>query len=153
MDVRLSAANAILTRGVRFRLPAPFYKRILKRDYITIRHLKLGTIIEMSRIVVENNLDNAITLSDNEFLKKTVEPCARCVAVAILNDKKKIERYTEKLTKRLMWDVAPESIIEIFVKISQMNRLSDFMNITRYLLSQTMSLMNRKNLGQDVSGG
>lgn len=153
MDARLSAANAILTRGVRFRLPAPFYKRILKRDYVTIRHLKLGTIVEMSRIVIESDLENAITLSDNELLKKAVEPCARCIAVAILNDKKKIERNTDKLTRRLMWKIAPESLVEVFTKVSQMNRLSDFMNITRYLLSQTMMMMNRKNLGQDVNGG
>ena len=49
MDARLAAANAILERGVRFRLPAPFWKRLLRKDYVTIRYLKLGTIVEMSR--------------------------------------------------------------------------------------------------------
>ncbi|HLW09776.1 MAG TPA: hypothetical protein VKX35_05205 [Fermentimonas sp.] len=153
MDARLSAANAILNRGVRFRLPAPFYKRMFRKDYVTIRHLKLGTIVEMSRIVIESDLENAITFSDNQFLQKAVEPCVRCLAVAILNDKEKIEKKTDKLTKQLMWKVAPESIVDIFTKISTMNRLSDFMNITRYLLSQMMMMMNKKNLGQEEDGG
>lgn len=107
----------------------------------------------MSRIVIESDLENAITFSDNQFLQKAVEPCVRCLAVAILNDKEKIEKKTDKLTKQLMWKVAPESIVDIFTKISTMNRLSDFMNITRYLLSQMMMMMNKKNLGQEEDGG
>ena len=84
---------------------------------------------------------------------KAVEPCARCLAIAILNDKRKIARETDKLTRRLMWQVAPESIVEIFTKISRMNRLSDFTRITKYLLGQMTMTMNRRNSGQDEDGG
>lgn len=153
MDARLNAANVILTRGVRFRLPAPYYKRWLKKDYITIRYLKAGTILEISRVILKSGLEDAIALGDYEFLEKAIEPCARCIAIAILNDKKSIARGTDKLTKRLMWKVAPQSIVDIFTKISAMNRLTDFMSITRYLLSQTTMMMNRKNLGHEESGG
>lgn len=152
MDVRLKAANAILDRGVRFRLPAPFYKRWLGKDSVTIRYLKAGTIIEFSRVVVENELENAIALGDYEFLLKSVEPCTRCIAIAILNDKEKIAGETEKLTQRLLWGVAPESIIEVFMKISVMNRVSDFTDITKYLLTMTAMMMSPKNLGQDEDG-
>lgn len=153
MDARLQAANVILQRGVRFRLPAPFYKRLLKKDYITIRYLKAGTILEFSRVVLESKIEEAIALGDHEFLVKTIEPCARCIAIAILNDRAKIARDTDKLTEQLMWKVAPQSIVDIFTKISAMNRLSDFMTITRYLLSQTTMMMNRRNLGHEESGG
>ena len=78
---------------------------------------------------------------------------ARCLAIAILNDKRKIARETDKLTRRLMWQVAPESIVEIFTKISRMNRLSDFTRITKYLLGQMTMTMNRRNSGQDEDGG
>lgn len=152
MDVRLQAANAILGRGVRFRLPAPFYKRWLKRDSVTIRHLKAGTILECARVVVANDLENAITLGDFEFLLKTVEPCARCIAIAALNDKRKIARETDRLTKRLLWHVAAESIVDIFLKISTMNRVSDFTDITKYLLMTTVAMMNPKNLGHEEDG-
>lgn len=152
MDTRLQAANAILERGVRFRLPAPFYKRWLGKDSVTIRHLKAGTIMEIARVVIENNLEDSIALGDYEFLLNAVEPCARCIAIAVLNDKKRIERETDKLTDRLLWKVSLESIIDIFTKISLMNRVSDFTNITKFFLTQTMAMMNPKNLGHETDG-
>lgn len=153
MDARLNAANVILQRGVRFRLPAPFYKRWLKMDYITIRYLKLGTILEISRVVLESKIEEAIALGDHEFLVKAIEPCARCIAIAMLNDERRIARETDRLTRKLIWKIAPQSIVEVFTAISTMNRLSDFINITRYLLSQTTMMMNRRNLGHEESGG
>lgn len=152
MDARLQAANAILERGVRFRLPAPFYKRLLKKDDITIRHLKAGTIIEFSRVVIESKMENAIALGDYELLLKYVEPCARCIAIAILNDKRKIARKADKLTEQLLWRVEPASIVELFLKISVMNRVSDFTNITKFFLMQTAMMMSPKNLGHEEGG-
>lgn len=152
MDARLQAADAILERGVRFRLPAPFYKRLLRKDYVTIRHLKAGTIIEFSRVVIESKMENAIALGDYEFLLKCVEPCARCIAIAVLNDKRKIAREAGKLTKRLLWRVEPASIVELFLKISVMNRVSDFTDITKYLLTMTSMMMSPKNLGHEEDG-
>lgn len=148
----MNAANAILERGVRFRLPAPFYKKWLKRDWATIRHLKAGTILEFSRVVIEHDLENAVLLGDYEFLMKAVEPCARCIAIAILNEKKKIERKADKLTRQLLWKISAESLIEIFVKISLLNRVSDFTRITRFFSIQTEMMMNPKNLGQTDDG-
>lgn len=146
------AANAILERGMRFRLPAPFYKRWAGKDSITIRYLKAGTIIEISRVVIDNDLESAIALGNFEFLLKSVEPCARCIAIAALNDKRKIERETDKLTNLILWKVAPESIVDVFMKISLMNRVSDFTDITRFLLMMTRMMMNPKNLGPEADG-
>lgn len=153
MDTRLNAANVILNRGVRFRLPAPFYKRWLKKDYVTIPYLKAGTILEISRVVVENDLENAVLLDGYDLLEKSVEACARCIAIAILNDSAKIQRRTDKLTQRLLWKVSPQSLVDLFRQISAMNRLQDFTTITRYLSSQMTMMMNRKNLGQKEENG
>lgn len=153
MDERLNAANVILNRGVRFHLPAPFYKRWLKKDYVTIRYLKVGTILEISRVVIESDLENVVMLGGYDLLEASVEACARCVAIAILNDKDKIARRTDKLTQYLLWKVSPQSLIDLFRLISSMNRLQDFTSITRYLLSQMTMMMNRKNLGHEENGG
>lgn len=152
MDIRLKAANAILERGVRFRLPAPFYKRWLRRDWTTIRHLKAGTILEFSRVVLEHGLESAVLLGDYELLLKTIEPCARCIAIAILNDEQKIERRADRLTRKLLWEISTESLVEIFVKISLLNRISDFMTITKFFSIQMTMMMNPKNLGQTDDG-
>lgn len=148
----MKAANAILERGVRFRLPAPFFKKWLKRDWATIRHLKAGTILEFSRVVIEHGLENAVLMGDYELLLKAIEPCARCIAIAILNDKRKIERKADRLAKQLLWRISAESLIEIFVKISLLNRVSDFTTITRFFSTQTVMMMNPKNLGQTAGG-
>lgn len=152
MDARLQAANAILERGVRFRLPAPFYIRLLKKDIVTIRHLKAGTIIEFSRVVVENKLEEAVVMGDYERLSKTVEPCARCIAISILNDKRKIKRRLDKLTQKLLWKISDASLVDIFLNISRLSRVQDFMNITRFYLTQMEMMMNPKNLGQNDDG-
>ena len=86
MDARLKAANVILIRGVRFRLPAPFWTRWLKKDWVTISHLKAGTIFEIARVVVAEGLEDVAGLSDHEFLIKSIPACARCIAIAVLND-------------------------------------------------------------------
>lgn len=149
MDARISAAHAILERGVRFRLPAPFWKRWLKKDYITIRHLKPGTILEISRVVLESGIEEALIANDFEFLSKAIDPVAECIAIAILNDKKDIERKTERLKNKLLWQVSPESLVEIYAKIAMMNRVGDFTTVTRYLHRMMAMMMNPKNLGQE----
>lgn len=148
-DVRLLAAQTILDRGVRFRLPAPFWKRWLKRDWIIIRNLKAGTILEIARVVVDEKLEDVAGLSDYEFLYKSIPACARCIALAALNDKAKIARSSDKLTEMLLHYVSNESLIQLFMQIKVMSRVADFMNITRYLLTITQTMMNPKNLGRD----
>jgi hypothetical protein len=154
MDARLKAAEAILEKGVRFRLPAPFYKKWFKKDFVSIHPLKAGTILEISRIVLENKLEDAIAMGDYEFLLNSVDPCAQCIAIAILNDKKKIERENEtgKLKNKLLWMIADTSLLEIFLKVLLMNRVSDFMNITKFFVMTMRTMMNPKNLGQDENG-
>lgn len=150
MDARLRAANVILERGVRFRLPAPFWKRWLKKDYVTIHHLKAGTIIEIARVVIAGGLEDAVGYSGSELLGKSIEACARCVAIAILNDKEKIERDSDRLTDKLLNEVSAESLINIFNHIKLMNRVGDFMTVTRYFLTTTAMMMNPKNLGHEI---
>ncbi len=154
MDARLQAAEAILERGVRFRLPAPFYKKWFKKDFVNIRPLKAGTILEISRVVLENKLEEAIALGDYEFLLKAVEPCAKCIAIAILNDREKIEceNETGKLKNKLLWKIADASLIEIFLKVLLMNRVLDFMNITKFFVMTMKTMMNPKNLGREEDG-
>lgn len=151
MDARLEAAKSILNRGVRFRLPAPFYRRLFRRNVIEVRPLYPGTILEFATIVLENNLEEATTLSDYASLAKSIKPVARCVAVSMLNDESKIERLTDRLQRKLLWKVPPSLLVEIYLTIAGMNRTADFMNITRYYVLQTLMMMN-PNLGQESDG-
>lgn len=152
MDARLEAAQRILNRGVRFKLPAPFFTRLFRRNVIEVRPLYPGTILEFATIVLGNKLEEATAMSDYAGLTQSIKPVAQCIAVAILNDEKAIATKTEKLSRRLLWKVKPELLIQIYLAIANLNRTADFMNITRYFALQTSMMMN-PNLGQEENGG
>jgi len=152
MDKRLETAERILNRGVRFRLPAPFLQRLFGLNRVEIKPLKAGTILEFSRIVLKHKLEEAISLEDYGFLAQSIEPVARCLAIAILNDRKKIEQRTDKLQQWLLWRGNPQTLVEMFLVVEPMSRTSDFMNFTRYFVMQTLMMMN-PNLGREVNGG
>lgn len=151
MDIRIEAAERILNRGVRFRLPAPFFSRLLKRNTIVVHPPYGGTILEFSRIVLKHKLEDAIALSDYAALEKSISPVALCVAISILNDKHKIAEQADELAEKLLWKVKPRLLIEIFLTIERMNLREDFMTITRYYVIQTSMMMN-PNLGQEENG-
>lgn len=149
MDGRIEAAERILNRGVRFKLPASFFSKLLKRDRVDIRPLYAGTILEFAIVVLENKLEEALEKEDWQFLRQSIEPVARCVAIAVLNDKTRIENETDELAEKLLWQIPAGKLIEMFRVIAMQNRLSDFTNITRFFCRQTMMMMNPKNLGQE----
>jgi hypothetical protein len=152
MSIRVQAAERILDRGVRFRLPASFLSRLLRRDRIDIRPLRAGTILEISRVVVGEGISEAIAMENWSFLEKSIRPVAKCIAIAILNDEILINKKLEALTRKLIWRVPAGTLVEMFQVVEAQNRLSDFMNTTKFLLTEAMMMMNPKNLGQEKNG-
>lgn len=149
MDVRVQAAERILERGVRFRIPASFFSRLFRRNIIDLHPLKAGTILEFSRVVIMAGLEEAVLKSDWAFLEQSIEPVAKCVAISILNDEDKIKSKTEDLAHKLLWRYPKGTLIEMFEVIAELNGVSDFMNITKFYLSQMTMMMNPRNLGQE----
>lgn len=152
-DVQLSAADTLLERGVRFRLPASLLSRLLGRDWVTIRPLKLGTILEICRVSIEEGIDDVLKIysSDAETIAKIAPACARCIAIAALNDKKKIERGVDKLTERLTWYVDAKCIVDIYMIVKSMWRVQDFMSITALMCQMTQMMMTPR-IGQEAKG-
>lgn len=146
MDTRIEAAERLLNRGVRFRLPASFVDRLLGRDHIDIRPLRPGAILEMSLVIVDNQLAEAVEKGEWEFLQTAIRPVAQCVAIASLGTKRKIERDTERLTEQLLWRIPAQNLVEMFRVIAVQNRVSDFTSITKFLCHQTTMMMT-PNLG------
>lgn len=154
-DARLAAADVILDRGVRFKIPnAPLRLRLLGLNKITIKPLRAGTILENSRIILSSGLEKAIMLKDQAFLERSLDPVCEMVANAILNDERLIRLFSKKLKKVLLWKVPTSVIIEIFNHVSRLNRKDSFLNITRYFLTQTQAMMSPRiqNLGRDTKG-
>ena len=148
VDVRLQAAERLLDKGVRFRLPAPFFERLLRLNRLDVHPLRAGAILEIARVIIENGIEEHVKLEDWAFLEKNIEPIARCTAIAVLGTKERIEKETDEKTDQLLWKIPAGKLVEMFRVIAVQNRLSDFMNITRLYCHQTTMMMNPKNLGQ-----
>ena len=143
---RKAAARLLLGRGMRFTITdAPVFWRLLRFNRITIKHLRAGTIAEISAIIDRDGLDDIFIPKEANTNMPSI---ALCVAVAILNNERRIKWYAGRLAKMLLWKIPAQSLIEIFYIIAGLNKLSDFMNITGYFSHQATMMMSPKNPGQ-----
>ena len=143
-QTRLAAASLLLERGVKFNLTdAPFYYRFIGLSAIEIRPLYPGTIMELSRVILEEGLEDATP----ETVNGKIESICRVIAIAMLNDKKKLKR-TQQLTQRLLNKVPASVLIRIFMHIVEINKVLDFTIITNYFANQMNQMLTMKNLGQ-----
>ena len=149
-NTRLAAANLLLDRGVKYSIPnAPLFLQLLQLNKIEIRPLKAGTLIEISRIIDENKLNEIET---TEQANQKLEPIIQTIAVAILNSKRKILYFSNTLSNILLWKIPLKILLAIFYHIMQVNNIMDFMNITKYFEHHVQMMMGPKNLGQEVKG-
>ncbi|HHT23171.1 MAG TPA: hypothetical protein GXZ87_07670 [Bacteroidales bacterium] len=146
-ETKLAAANLLLQRGVRFRVDAPFFIRLLQHDFIEIKPLYAGTIVELSRIVLEDGLENLTRQQANEKISSV----CRLIATAMLNGKKKLKKV-DRLAKRLEKRIPAYSLFEIYIHINNVNQQVDFSIITDYFSRQMNLMMTRKLPGQNQKG-
>ncbi len=146
-DKRLEAIHSLTNGGVRFRLPAPFYLKWLKPK-LTIKPNKAGTILEFSKVILENDLEKHLLDNNLKTLVKSVEPVAECLAISALNSKTKIRLFKNFLKRYLLWQVDKSTLVEIFLLVAKLNDGQDFIHITKYHIHQMKTMMS-PNLGQE----
>ena len=146
------ATDAILDRGVRYNIPhAPVRYRLLGLHRITIKPLRAGTILEISRIVIENKLEDAIMLDDRAFLSESIRPIAECIAVAVANSRWHIRLLRRPLTAMIL-QLPVDVILQIFLHIESRNQKRLFLTITRYFSVMTQMMVSPRTLGQADQG-
>ena len=149
-NVRLAAANILLDRGVRFTISdAPWYWKLLRINRVCIRPLRAGTIMEISRLIDENELDDIRIQKD---ANNRLDVIALIIAVAILNGKQTIKLFSGILSKMLLWKIPAHVLQDIYKQVAKVNKLTDFMNITIYFGMQAEMMMNPREMGQEEEG-
>lgn len=146
-ETKLAAANLLLQRGVRFKVDVPFFYRLFRRDVIEIKPLYAGTIVEISRIILAENLEN---IRRDEVNEKISSVC-RLIATAMLNGKRRLKEV-EKLARRLEKRVPTYQLFQIYVHIANINNHADFTTITGYFSKMMNMMMTRKLPGQRSEG-
>lgn len=146
-ETKLAAANLLLQRGVRFRVDAPFFFRIFRKKQIVIKPLYPGTIVEISRIILEEKLEYITRQQANEKINSV----CRVIATAMFNNKKKL-RKVENLSRRLENSIPTFQLFQIYLHIANLNEHVDFTIITGYFTRMMNQMMTRKLPGQENEG-
>ncbi len=144
----LQAANSILNRGLRYKLPAPVLLKFFGKKHINlnIRQLCLGTELRIAAILADKGLtDEKIEGCDPaKLMIEHYNDILRIVALASLN-RKIIIRPAIWLRVWLLKRLTVWQLFELYSSIRQYSGLGPFMNITR-LAVQTRT--TKPNLGQ-----
>ena len=159
-NVQRRVADTLLERGVRFKIPAPFFLKLIgiKHRSLVIYPLKYGTLLAMSGVGAGLEIDPQ-KLSEgsiNEALKlveKHGDRVAVFVATAVVNSNIQLERRARLLAERLKWRLTPSKMAELLIMVVMLCGVQDFTSTIRFL--NTMNLTRRKedgNLSHETSG-
>ena len=151
-------ADTLLERGVRFKIPAPFFLKLIgkKHEELVIYPLKYGTLIAMSRLSAQlgADIEKLEGGSINEamvLVNKHGDLVAKWIAIAVLGEKWKIERYTDKLAKKLTWRLTPSRLGELFLLVAMLSGVQDFTNIIRFLNTTNLTKRTNDGIGENLS--
>lgn len=136
----------LLGRGVQWRLPVPPpLGWLLPRGVrLRIRHLRLGTLLEIERLSVRHRLEERL-------LDPPPDVLAEITALAVLNDRRLIRLLRRPLTRWLLHYVTVDSLVELWGIILRLSRVEDFTRITASIV--TMSTLTRPRTGHDSEEG
>lgn len=149
-EIRLAAANLLLQRGVRYKVDAPFWHRVARKNVIHIKPLYAGTIAAFSLVILRRKLENC----SREFLLENIDAVCLVIAIAILNDELKIETNAAVLARQLEWKIPVLQLLNIYSALENVSRIVDFTIITNSTIRMMQMMMNPKLMssGQDEKG-
>lgn len=152
------AAETILEKGVRVKLPAPFFFRLffIKTIHFTFRPSRLGTLMKVSKIALKNKL-NIFELRDAHFtgvhraILDHAPTLAQLVAVLWL-DRKRRFFLIPIMTKFFLWNLTSRKMAEIVFVCMLYAPLEDFTTSIRLFQALTTRIVGPKNLSHEKKG-
>ncbi len=149
------AAETILQRGVKVKIPAPFIIRWFKKT-ITLRMGSPfeGTLLRVSRYYLSTGIDSRkidnLTVEEAlVFMGLHGKAISKAVACAILNGYWSGKLFTNFLAWYLRWHMSPKDLFALTTALLIYGGTSDFMNTTRLVRKMKATT---PNLGQKTKG-
>lgn len=148
MSPELAAAYGILKRGVRYKIPAPLFFRLLgkKTTTLTFTQLYAGTELRIDAVIAEKGLtEEKINNTDAALLMlEHYTDILRIVALSSLN-RFALSRFAVWMRMRTLKRLSVWQLMELYLKIKQYSGATPFMIITRLAVETRMT---KPNLGQ-----
>lgn len=156
-NVEQLAAERILESGVRVKLPAPLFLRMLGKKQVSllIKQPYLGTLMHISRLALQSGFDfEQIDRGEMEAAHRLVSEHARTasriVAVAVLNSRLKIRLFARPLAGWLQYKLKPRKLAEIIMTLVLLSGIQDFTSSIR--LIRSLRVTAPKNLSPAEQG-
>ena len=155
--VEKRAAELILEKGVRVKVPAPFLLKLffVKTISLVLRQPNMGTLLLFSAEALKANFDfsklkDGNLLEAHRMIAEHAVPVSRMLAYLLLRSKWKIRLFTWWLSKHLLWKLTPTRMAEITLLAVAFGRVEDFTTTIR--LISAMKVTTPKNLSPDEKG-
>jgi hypothetical protein len=156
-NVERRAAETILEKGVRVKLPAPFLLRLLfiRNIHLVLRQPNMGTLLNFSTEALKSKMDVS-KLKDGNIMEALTMVCEKAVPVSrmlaylFLRSEWKIKLFTRLTAHYLLWALTPTRQAEIFLLAVAFGRVEDFTTTIR--LIEAMKITTPKNLSPDEKG-
>lgn len=155
-QVEQFAADTILQRGVKVKIPAPFFLRVFRKKTInlTVTSPFEGTLHRVASYYLSTGITaeqlEGLTVEKALVLNKShSKAISKAVAVAILNGYVSGWLFTKILAKYLRWHLKP---VEMYTLVSLLiihGGIQDFMNTTK---SVRMMMITTPKKGQKTKG-
>jgi hypothetical protein len=158
-QVEVRAAEAILEKGVRVMLPAPFLLRMLlwrKEIPVVIRQPRWRTLLGVAGVIKKTGLK--VEELDGDFagafdvLRKYSKPMARITAMYMIDRKWGNRLCSGLLARYLVNRLTLRKVAEICLVAMAFSGLEDFTTSIRLITGQATKMMATKNLSPDGSG-
>lgn len=150
-------SDAILEKGVRVKLPAPFLLRLvfIRNISLVLRQPGAGTLLHVARLSLQSgfNIDSLNKGEINEvhrMIEAHAKTMAKICAVLFLNGKWKIRLFARPFANWLMWKLTARKMAEIALLAVVYGGYQDFTTTIR--LIATGRITTPKNLSPDVRG-
>jgi hypothetical protein len=147
------AAEVLLDRGVSWPVQAPWFLRIFgkKKVRLSVRALKLGTLLELSLLYAEMGIDpEDMKNNPHELIRKHLKTVCRITALCILNSEVKIKLFTKPLARYIRWAFTGNMLFEVMFFIITYSAVKSFSNTIR--LIGDLSMTAPKNLSPKDQG-
>jgi len=158
-EIQRQAAETMLERGVRVKLPAPRFLRLFgkKTVNVTIHQPYLRTIVTAGSLALSkgfslDGLTEGKTDAALELVVKHAPTISKIIAVYVLNGKWRNRLFSRMLGAWLLSVLTNARLLEISVIIILMSRYEDFTSSIRLFKQMSMTMMMPKNLSPEEKG-
>jgi hypothetical protein len=152
-NIEKQAAEVLLDRGVRWKVPAPWYLRLIGKKTVSlgVTSLKLGTLLELSRLYIEMDLTSEQMKGDtHKIIQDHLKTVCRITAMCILNSKIKIRLFTKPLARYILWAFTANMQLEVILFITNYSGTESFLTTIGFI--RDLKITSPKNPSPEIQG-